>query len=110
METSGLYKDRVYTIDEVAAIFRVPANTDRRLIRRGDLPAIRLGRVYRVPVSVIDRYFDLPEPSAQADESLGFGMLAGSLIPEGVEYVDQIRSTSKLTIREALADPELWRG
>ena len=110
METGELYKTRVYTVDEVATIFRVPANTIRRLIRRGDLPAIRLGRLYRVPESVIDRYFDLPEPSVQADEELGFGILADSSISDGVEYVNQTRSTTKLVLSEVLAAPELWRA
>ena len=50
----------VYTVTEVAAIFRVPSDTVRRLIHHGDLPAIRLGRVYRVPKAVIDGLFDLP--------------------------------------------------
>jgi excisionase family DNA binding protein len=35
--------EEVYTVEEVAAIFRVPADTIRRLIQRGQLPALRLG-------------------------------------------------------------------
>jgi len=110
METSELYKERVYTVDEVAAIFRVPSGTVRRLIRRGDLPAIRLGRTYRVPRSVIDDYFDLPPASVLSDEDLGFGMWADDdTIGDGVEYVNRIRVADQRTLEEVLADPDLWR-
>jgi excisionase family DNA binding protein len=109
MEASELYKDRVNTIDEVAAIFRVPANTVRRLILRGDLPAIRLGRVYRVPVSVIDRYFDLPEPTLSA-EDLGLGMRTDdSDIGDSVEYVNRIRAAGKRPLQEVLDELAHWR-
>jgi excisionase family DNA binding protein len=35
--------EEVYTVGEVATIFRVPVDTIRRLIARGELPALRLG-------------------------------------------------------------------
>ena len=109
METGELYKTRVYTVDEVATIFRVPANTVRRLIRRGDLPAIRLGRLYRVPESVIDRYFDLPEPALSA-EDLGLGLWKDDqTIGDSVEYVNRIRAADKRTLQETIEELAHWQ-
>lgn len=109
METRELYRDKVYTVDEVAAIFRVPPDTVRRLIRRGDLPAIRLGRVLRVPKSVIDDYFDLP-PVAMSPEELGLGMWKDDLaIGDSVEYVNRLRDTDTRTLREIVEDLHSWQ-
>jgi excisionase family DNA binding protein len=88
----------VYTVTEVAAIFRVPSDTVRRLINRGDLPAIRLGRVYRVPKAVIDGLFDLPE-------EFGFGVWGKDPnMGDAVTYVDHLRDADPRTLREVVAD------
>ena len=103
-----MYQDKVYTVDEVAAIFRVPSDTVRRLIRRGDLPAIRLGRVYRVPKSVIDAYFDLPSATVPI-EKLGFGMWKEDAIGnDAVEYVNRLRDADVRTLREVVEDLNSW--
>jgi len=108
VERTEMYSDRVYTIDEVAAIFRVPSAAVRRLIRRGDLPAIQLGRIYRVPKSVIDGYFDLPS-SAVPIEKLGFGMWqADATIGDAVEYVNRFRDADTRTLREVVEDLNTW--
>lgn len=39
------------TVDEAAAQLRVHRETIRRMIRRGDLAAIKIGNVYRVDLS-----------------------------------------------------------
>jgi excisionase family DNA binding protein len=104
METRELYHDKVYTVDEVAAIFRIPSNTVRRLIRRGDLSAIRFGRIYRVPRSVIDDYFDLPQVSFSTEEA-GLGMWKDAPdVGDGVEYVNRIRDADTRTLREIVED------
>jgi excisionase family DNA binding protein len=109
VEKTERFQDRVYTVAEVAAIFRVPSDTVRRLIHRGELPAIRLGRVYRVPKSVIDDYFDLPQ--AVPIEKLGFGMwgeeAAGS---DAVEYVNHLRDADTRTLREIVEDLSAWQA
>lgn len=108
MERTEMYSDRVYTVDEVAAIFRVPSDTIRRLIHSGDLPAIRLGRVYRVPKSVIDGYFDLP-PATVPLEKLGFGMWKEDAIgSDAVEYVNRLREADTRTLREVVEDLNSW--
>ena len=43
--------DKLYTVLEVAEILRVRRDTVYNLIKRGDLPAIRMGRVVRIPES-----------------------------------------------------------
>jgi excisionase family DNA binding protein len=99
----------VYTVDEVAAIFRVPSGTVRRLIRKGNLPAIRLGRIYRVPKSVIDDYFDLP-PASLSPEELGLGMWKDDdTVGDGVEYVNRLRDADTRTLDEIVADLNSWQ-
>jgi excisionase family DNA binding protein len=48
--------DRLLTANEVAAQLRVSTMTIYRLIRRGELPAVRVGRNYRVRASALDDY------------------------------------------------------
>jgi len=98
----------VYTVTEVAAIFRVPSDTVRRLINRGDLPAIRLGRVYRVPKAVIDGLFDLPALPIPPEE-FGFGVWGKDPnMGDAVTYVDHLRDADPRTLREVVADLSSW--
>ncbi|HEU4356308.1 MAG TPA: helix-turn-helix domain-containing protein [Actinomycetota bacterium] len=48
--------DRLLTVAEVAATMRVSNMTVYRLIKNGDLPALRVGKNYRVRESEVDRY------------------------------------------------------
>ncbi|HEX9122476.1 MAG TPA: helix-turn-helix domain-containing protein [Actinomycetota bacterium] len=48
--------DRLLTVSEVCQEMRVSSMTVYRLIKSGELPAIRLGRSYRVRESDVDRY------------------------------------------------------
>jgi excisionase family DNA binding protein len=50
--------DRLLTVAEVAATMRVSNMTVYRLIKAGDLPAIRVGKNYRIRESDVDRYLD----------------------------------------------------
>lgn len=47
---------RLLTAGEVAEQLRVSTMTVYRLIRRGELPAVRVGRNYRVRVEDLDQY------------------------------------------------------
>ena len=47
---------RLLTVAEVAAVIRVSRMTVYRLIRRGQLNAIRVGRNYRVKEDDLQRY------------------------------------------------------
>jgi excisionase family DNA binding protein len=48
--------DRLLTAAEVSDLLRVSTMTVYRLIRRGELPAVRVGRNYRVRASELDTY------------------------------------------------------
>jgi excisionase family DNA binding protein len=47
---------RFLTVAEVASIMRVSKMTVYRLVHSGDLPAIRVGRSFRVPEKAVDDY------------------------------------------------------
>ena len=47
---------RFLTVAEVAELMRVSTMTVYRLIKGGELPAVRVGRSYRIREDDIDRY------------------------------------------------------
>lgn len=47
---------RFLTVAEVADIMRVSTMTVYRLIKAGDLRAVRVGKSYRLPEDDVDRY------------------------------------------------------
>lgn len=49
-------RSRLLTVAEVAALLRVSTMTVYRLIKAGQLPALRIGKSYRVPEEDVDRY------------------------------------------------------
>ena len=51
-----LVRDRLLTVGEVAATMRVSNMTVYRLIKSGQLAAIRVGKNYRIRESDVDRY------------------------------------------------------
>ena len=44
------------TVAEVAAIMRVSKMTVYRMVHNGDLPAVRVGRSFRVPQDAVNTY------------------------------------------------------
>ncbi|MPZ62185.1 MAG: helix-turn-helix domain-containing protein [Propionibacteriales bacterium] len=44
------------TVAEVAAAMRVSKMTVYRLVHSGELPAVRVGRSFRVPAAAVDEY------------------------------------------------------
>lgn len=57
--------DRLLTVGEVADTMRVSNMTVYRLIKSGQLPALRVGKNYRIRVSDVDNY--LSERSVQVE-------------------------------------------
>jgi excisionase family DNA binding protein len=47
---------RFLTVAEVASIMRVSKMTVYRLVHAGELPAVRVGRSFRVPERAVDDY------------------------------------------------------
>ena len=48
---------RYLTIKHLAERFEVSQGTIRRLIERGQIPAVRLGRVFRIPAEAVERLY-----------------------------------------------------
>ncbi|MCP2261711.1 transcriptional regulator, AlpA family [Streptoalloteichus tenebrarius] len=46
------------TVAEVAAIMRVSKMTVYRLVHSGELPAVRVGRSFRVPEKAVNEYLE----------------------------------------------------
>lgn len=53
---SELAEARFLTVAEVAAIMRVSKMTVYRLVHAGELPAVRVGRSFRVPEGAVHDY------------------------------------------------------
>lgn len=49
-------EDDFLTVTEVAASLRISKMTVYRLIHTGELPSIRVGRTFRIPVKAYDTY------------------------------------------------------
>lgn len=47
---------RFLTVNEVAELMRVSRMTVYRLVHSGELPAVRVGRSFRVPQDALDAY------------------------------------------------------
>ena len=88
---SALYSD-VYTVEEFAKIFKLSPEAVRNLIRSGEISAIRIGKQYRIPQIVVDRYF----AQALSPEERGFGMWKRNRIPS-LTYVDRLRARDRRT-------------
>ena len=55
---------RFFTVAEVADLVRVSNMTVYRLIQQGDLPAIRVGRSYRIRAEDVDHFLAAQYQSA----------------------------------------------
>jgi excisionase family DNA binding protein len=47
---------RFLTVAEVATMMRVSKMTVYRLVHSGEMPAVRVGRSFRVPETAVDQY------------------------------------------------------
>ena len=56
MPGKGLREVRFLTVAEVAAVMRVSKMTVYRMVHAGDLPAVRVGRSFRVPEKAVQDY------------------------------------------------------
>ncbi len=80
-------RPRVYTVAEIAQLFAISQRVVRDLIRKGELPALRIGRSYRIPRKAADAYLAraLPSPSRSIAKTRTHGEDAqtGFLFPVG---------------------------
>ncbi len=56
MSQQGLGQVRFLTVAEVAEIMRVSRMTVYRLVHNAELPAVRVGRSFRVPEAAVKKY------------------------------------------------------
>ena len=63
--------DRLWTVAEVAEHMRVSNMTVYRLIKSGDLPAIRVGKNYRIRGLELAAYLDASTTTTHRDEAQG---------------------------------------
>ncbi len=106
MATRSVY-ETVYNVNEVARIFRLTPRAVRALIRAGELPAIRLGREYRIPKPIIDAFFDNPLKSNFLPEDVGFRARKRGKV-DSVSQVNRIRDRNKKTLKQTVAELEAW--
>jgi excisionase family DNA binding protein len=66
---NGAMGDRLWTVAEVAGHMRVSNMTVYRLIKSGELPAIRVGKNYRIRGVDLDAYLDAASTTNHADEA-----------------------------------------
>ena len=59
---------RFMTVSEVADVMRVSKMTVYRLIHAGELPAIRVGKSFRVPQGAVDHLLDASWPADEQGE------------------------------------------
>lgn len=58
MSNDRLGEVRFLTVAEVASIMRVSKMTVYRMVHNGDLPAVRVGRSFRVPEDAVNSYLE----------------------------------------------------
>ncbi len=58
MSPEPFFEARFVTVNEVADLLRVSRMTVYRLIKQGDLPAVRVGRGFRVREDEVHRYLN----------------------------------------------------
>lgn len=58
MPHDRLAEARFLTVAEVASIMRVSKMTVYRMVHNGDLPAVRVGRSFRVPEDAVKAYLE----------------------------------------------------
>jgi excisionase family DNA binding protein len=56
--TQSFREAQFATVNEVALLMRVSKMTVYRLIQQGDLPAVRIGRGYRIREEDVHRYLE----------------------------------------------------
>lgn len=58
MSNERLAEVRFLTVAEVASIMRVSKMTVYRMVHNGELPAVRVGRSFRVPEDAVNSYLE----------------------------------------------------
>jgi excisionase family DNA binding protein len=92
---------QLLTVREVAKILRLSVGAVRNLIVQKEIPALRLGKQYRIPKYVIDNL--LTPLLGESVESLGFGIWR-SETEDSARYVRKIRKREESKSLDAILD------
>lgn len=90
------YYEDVFSVEEVAKILKMSKKYIIKLIKEGKFGAMKIGKEYRVPKSVVDAFFNEALTAPYPSEEYAFGIWGGRRdIPEdSVAYVNKIREES----------------
>ena len=66
---SALEDLRFLTVAEVAELMRVSSMTVYRMVRSGELPAVRFGHSYRIPETAVAAAVELPTAHPAANRA-----------------------------------------
>lgn len=58
---------KVYTLDEVADILKVTKRTLYTYVKEGKLPAVKMGKYWRVPQDALEAFISTGTPVADAN-------------------------------------------
>lgn len=67
MTTATHTPERVYTVEEIASHLGTHHNNVYRMLQRGDLRCVRVGRNIRVPASALDDFLAGPSGPTSPD-------------------------------------------
>lgn len=91
------------TVGEVAKLLRLSTGAVRSLIGKKEIPAIRLGKQFRIPRYAIDNL--LSPFFGKTPEELGFGMWKGRReTRDSVKYVNRLRAKDESKSLEQIID------
>lgn len=95
---------QLLTVEEVAQIFRLTQAAIRRMIRAHELPAVRIGKEYRIPRHIIENI--LSPLSEDNLKEAAFGLWKGKKYPSGETWVRHFRDSDPRTLEEMLKELE----
>jgi excisionase family DNA binding protein len=102
-ERKSVTNQEVYTVAEFAKIFKISGARVRSLIRKGDIPAIRIGNQQRIPQAVVDHFF----AQATTPHQRGFGMWSKMPL-SSLTYVNKLRDQDQRSASEFLNQSASW--
>lgn len=62
-------EERLLTVPEAAGYLRVSVATVYRLLRRGAMPGVKVGKSWRIPQATLDAYLGATHPSTGPPEA-----------------------------------------
>jgi excisionase family DNA binding protein len=107
------YYEDVFSVEEVANMLKISRRYILKLIREGKFGAMKIGKEYRIPKSVLDSFFNQTSAAPYPIEEYGFGIWANraDISEDSVEYVNRIREESeKRDLSEIITDAEKSLG